>query len=70
MSLKMKFGAEICRARIRLGLTQSQLAKDVKITSRSIQYIESGAWMPSSITTLRLMNRLHLSPETFADELG
>lgn len=69
MSLKSKFGAETCRARNRLGLTQEQLAEAVSVTPRSIQYIEKGAWMPKSTTMLRLMYRLKIPAETFADEL-
>ncbi len=70
MSLKNKFGHEIYCARIRVNLTQEQLAEAVHKSTRSIQYIEKGEWLPKSETMLKLMIVLRIDPMVFAKEVG
>ena len=70
MSLKMKFGAEVYHARNEHGLTQEQLAEAVQKSTRSIQYIEKGEWLPKQETMLRLMIVLQIEPSQFAEEVG
>lgn len=70
MSLKMKFGAEVYHARTAHGLTQEQLAETIQKSTRSIQYIERGEWLPKQETMLRLMIVLQIEPSHFAEEVG
>lgn len=69
MSLKNAFGREAYRARIGLGFTQEQVAEAIDKSTRSIQYIEKGAWLPRSETMLQLMVVLHMDPQAFEKEV-
>ncbi len=69
MSLKNKFGAETYRARTGLGLTQEQVAEAIDKSTRSIQYIEKGAWLPKSETMLQIMIVLQIDPMVFSKEV-
>ena len=69
MSLENKFGSEVFRARSALGLTQEQVAELIGKSTRSVQYIEKGKWMPKPETMLRLMIVLRISADTFCKEV-
>ena len=69
MSLKLFFGAEVCRARIKLGYTQVQVAEAANITVRTVQYIEKGEHMPGHALMLRLLIVLKMDPELFREEV-
>lgn len=68
MSLTSRFAEEVKSARKAAGYTQEQLAEIVDITPRSLQYIESGAWLPHQTTMLRLMSVLNINADTFREE--
>lgn len=70
MQLKQKFAIELRNARGQHKLTQEELAGLVSISTRSIQYIEKGVWLPKPETMLRLMIVLHIPADLFAEEVG
>lgn len=70
MLLKQKFAEEVRKARKARGLTQEELAEIVMVSTRSIQYIEQGAWMPKPETLLRLMIALQITADLFREEVG
>lgn len=69
MSLKLRFGAEVYYARTEMNLTQEQLAEVIGKSTRSIQYIEKGTFLPKTETALCLMNVLKIDPQRFEEEL-
>lgn len=55
MNLNFKFATLVLDARLNAGLTQSQVAECVSISTRWYQKIESGSTMPGSFTMLKLI---------------
>lgn len=70
MPLTQKFAEEVRKARKARHLTQEQLAELVMVSTRSVQYIEKGAWMPKPETMLRLMIQLQIPADLFSEEVG
>ncbi|MBX3479143.1 MAG: helix-turn-helix transcriptional regulator [Caulobacter sp.] len=50
-------------ARTRLGLTQADLAEKVGVTRKTINTVENGVFVPSTVLALRLAQALEMSVE-------
>ena len=64
------FGSLICRARIKRGMTQQELAEIAEISIRWYQKIESGQSKPNFILAIHLMAILEITPTAFTEEVG
>lgn len=51
-------------ARTQAGLTQAQLAQAVGVSRKTINTIENGVFIPSTLLALKLAKALHSSVET------
>ena len=58
--MKQDFGNKIKFARIKLGLTQSQLAQKLNISSSAIGMYEQGRRIPDYITLIKLCDTLNI----------
>lgn len=63
MNLKFKFANMILDARLDAGLTQSQVAECMGVSTRWIQRIESGERLPGTLTMLKLILFFRINPE-------
>lgn len=68
MSVIYRFSKEVCRCRVRLGMTQEQLAEALSISVRWLQYIESGERVPSTVLALRIIALLGINGKDLRDE--
>ena len=69
MNLERKFGATVHTYRTAMNYTQFQLAELVGISTRAIQYIEKGEWLPKKHIMLKLMSVLNIPANEFNKEL-
>lgn len=70
MSFEKAFGAELKRARKKLGYTQEQVAEAVSISVRWYQAIEKHGQLPGSLILMRLEVVLQWTPEPLRPYLG
>lgn len=70
MSLSFKFANLILNARLDAGLTQSEVAQAVSVSTRWIQRIEAGEKLPGTLTMLRLILFFDLDIEELRKEIG
>ena len=70
MNLKKQFSYLVYHHRTNLGMTQEYVAEMVGISTRSVQYIEKGQWVPARETMLKLMIVLQIDPCELAEEVG
>ena len=70
MRMKFKFSGILLKARLELGYTQSEVAEAVSVSVRWYQRIESGAKLPGTVITLRLILFLNLNIEELREEVG
>ena len=56
------FGANVCEARIRAGLTQAQLSEHAEVSLRYLQAIERGRRAPSFMVMVKLAAHLSVQP--------
>ena len=66
-SMKM-FAEKVKDGRVALGLSQSQLAETVGVSTRTIQTYEQGAKMPRATTIHKLAKALKVSVKFLSDE--
>lgn len=69
MNLNFKFATLILDARLNAGLTQSQVAECVSISTRWYQKIESGSIMPGSSTMIKLIIFLNIDVNKLRGEV-
>lgn len=55
MKLVYKFASIILNARLDAGLTQSEVAQAISVTTRWYQRLEAGERLPGTLTMLRLI---------------
>ena len=70
MSISFKFANLILNARLDAGLTQSEVAQAVSVSTRWIQRIEAGEKLPGTLTMLRLILFFDLDIEELRKEIG
>ncbi|MBR5460640.1 MAG: helix-turn-helix transcriptional regulator [Clostridia bacterium] len=70
MSISFKFANLILNARLDSGLTQSEVAQAVSVSTRWIQRIEAGEKLPGTLTMLRLILFFDLDIEELRKEIG
>lgn len=68
MTILCKFAKEVRRTRKQLGLTQEQVAETLSISSRWLQYIESGKRRPGTVLTLNLIALLGIDGSNLQDK--
>lgn len=59
----MQLQNRIKSARRAIGLTQSRLAEDVAVSRKTINTIENGVFVPSTVLALKIAARLGVSVE-------
>lgn len=59
-----KLGNSLKAARTALGLTQADLAERVGVSRKTINTVENGVFVPSTVLALRLAKALGVSVET------
>lgn len=59
-----RLGNDLKAARTRLGLTQADLADRVGVTRKTINTVENGVFVPSTVLALRLAKALGEPVET------
>lgn len=69
MKLTFKFATIILNARLNAGLTQSQVAESVGVSTRWMQRIESGERLPGTLTMLKLILFFKINPEELREEV-
>ena len=62
------FGDKVREARVSLGMSQIQLAKEIGVTSRSIQCYEKNEKMPRQATMAKLAKALKVSVRFLSDD--
>jgi transcriptional regulator with XRE-family HTH domain len=67
-SLQQSLGAAARAARLRLGLTQAQVAKRATMTPGIYGRVERGGMMPSVQTLLRLCAALEVTPDVLLSQ--
>ena len=59
-----RLGNHIREARTKLGLTQAQLAETVGVSRKTINTVENGVFIPSTVLALQLSKALGTSVES------
>ncbi len=62
------FGEKVREARVSLGMAQTQLAREISVTPRSIQCYERNEKMPRPATMTRLAKALKVSVKFLTDD--
>jgi DNA-binding XRE family transcriptional regulator len=65
---KKKLGKKIKLARVELDLTQTDLAREIEATQKSISHYEAGASLPSLETLVKIAKALRKPASYFLDE--
>ena len=72
MSVKLvrkTFSDEIYHSRMRMGLTQQQVAEAVSVSVRWYQHLEKCTYLPGAVVMLRLILCLGIDVEVFRESL-
>lgn len=69
MDVKFKFSSLIFNARLDAGLTQSQVAECVGVSTRWLQRVESGQKLPGTLTMLKLLLFFNINPNELREDV-
>jgi putative transcriptional regulator len=63
MGPEYRLGNHLKEARARLGLTQGELADRVQVSRKTINTVENGVFVPSTLLALKLAQALEMKVE-------